>query len=249
METSIIDEKHLELFHHMIEEEVTINDMSFIQSVLKPRHRDILIKWVCETHLMLKCDHELLFIIVNIIDRMLGLKEVSKKKLHLVGIASFLIASKFYSVIAVPLNDLQICSDYNYSDEDIKRVEKIILKAIDFKLNIPTSITFLDIYYLSVDSKEERELSRYIAGVSLLSYSMIKFSSFQIAVASIYLSQEMTNDHTQNDHFECSPMLLEYINKVDTPMDVYKECIIQLNKLLHEKLKEESCELYNKYSK
>lgn len=56
--------------------------------------RAILIDWLVEVHLKFKLMPETLYLTVNLIDRYLAKKQVTRKNLQLVGVTAMLIASK-----------------------------------------------------------------------------------------------------------------------------------------------------------
>lgn len=64
---------------------------------------------------------------MNIFDRFLEKNHIPRKKLQLVGVASFLIASKFEDIYPPEIDHLQYLCENIYSNEAIIRQEGEIL--------------------------------------------------------------------------------------------------------------------------
>lgn len=65
------------------------------QPHINERMRSILVDWLVEVHLKFKLVPETLYLTINLIDRYLERKEVSRPKLQLIGVSCLLIASKY----------------------------------------------------------------------------------------------------------------------------------------------------------
>lgn len=61
-------------------------------------YRCVLIDWIINIHMKFRLLPETLFITVNIIDRYLSHKFVSKEELQLLGIAAMLISTKYEEI-------------------------------------------------------------------------------------------------------------------------------------------------------
>ena len=68
---------------------------------------------------------------------------MSRKKLQLVGVTAMLIASKYEEMYAPEIGDFVYITDNAYSKENIREMERIILKALDFSLGKPLPLHFL----------------------------------------------------------------------------------------------------------
>ena len=234
-----------DIFSFLKEKELAVqippNYMSAFQTSLEPRHREILINWISEVYFQLKLLSETLFLTVDIVDRLLSCRTVTKRKLHLVGLGALMIASKFEETYAPPLSDLRICSENSYSEDEMLRVERVILNALDFNLCIPSPLIFLRRYSKAAQSDSTTHtLSKYICEISVTSYDMIEFLPSHIAVASIFLARKMRGitpewDATMLHHAQVAPA------------DVFP-CAVKLNNLLFN-ITQKSCHaIYRKYS-
>jgi hypothetical protein len=89
------------------------------QPHINERMRSILVDWLVEVHLKFKLVPETLYLTVNIIDRYLERKEVSRPKLQLIGVTSLLIASKYEEIYPPELRDLVYICDRAYTKQEV----------------------------------------------------------------------------------------------------------------------------------
>jgi len=72
----------------------------FKQPDINVKMRGILVDWLIEVHRKFELMPETLYLTINIVDRFLSEKAVSRRELQLVGISSMLIASKYEEIWA-----------------------------------------------------------------------------------------------------------------------------------------------------
>ena len=77
-----------------------VGDYLESQPDLNSNMRSILINWLIEVHRKFELMPETFYLTVNIIDRYLSMRIVSRRELQLVGISSMVIASKYEEVWA-----------------------------------------------------------------------------------------------------------------------------------------------------
>jgi G2/mitotic-specific cyclin-B, other len=87
---------------------------------INERMRAILVDWLVEVHLKFKLVPETLYLTINLIDRYLERKEVSRPKLQLVGVTCLLIASKYEEIYPPELRDLVYICDRAYAKPDVR---------------------------------------------------------------------------------------------------------------------------------
>jgi len=155
--------------------------------------RSILVDWLIEVHRMFKLLPETLFLAVNIIDRYLQLREVTREKLQLVGITSMLIASKYEEIFAPECNDFVYISDGAYTKEQILTMEQNILNVLSFNLTHPSPLHFLRRYSKAAGSDYTiHTLCKYLIEVMLIDVKLLKFTSSQVAAGSVLIARAMT---------------------------------------------------------
>jgi cyclin B len=89
------------------------------QPHINDRMRSILVDWLVEVHLKFKLVPETLYLTINLIDRYLAEREVSRPKLQLVGVTALLIASKYEEIYPPELRDLVYICDRAYSRNEV----------------------------------------------------------------------------------------------------------------------------------
>jgi Cyclin, N-terminal domain len=90
------------------------------QTHINERMRSILVDWLVEVHLKFKLVPETLYLTINLIDRYLTKKVVTRPKLQLVGVTSLLIASKYEEIYPPELRDLVYICDRAYSRNEVR---------------------------------------------------------------------------------------------------------------------------------
>jgi len=186
-----------DIYEHLFEKEKTDRlSPNFLtnQTEITDRMRSILVDWLIEVHRMFKLMPETLFLAINIIDRFLTLRVISRDKLQLVGITSMLIASKYEEIYAPCCGDFVYISDGAYSKEQILLMEQQILNTLQFNLLHPSPLHFLRRFSKAAGSDYTiHTLCKYLIELMLLDVRFIKYTSSQIAAASVYVARMMTD--------------------------------------------------------
>lgn len=116
------------------------------QPHINERMRSILVDWLVEVHLKFKLVPETLYLTINVIDRYLERKEVSRPKLQLVGVTSLLIASKYEEIYAPELRDLVYICDRAYSRTEVGDEQCHYVSS--FASSLPTKIVIVSSFAL-----------------------------------------------------------------------------------------------------
>jgi Cyclin, N-terminal domain/Cyclin, C-terminal domain len=159
--------------------------------IVSPKMRSILNDWLVEVHLRYRQQPETLFLCINLIDRYLTNTSIPRQKLQLLGVASLLIASKYYEAFRheVTINDMVYICDKTYTVQEVLQMEASILSVVSFRLSGPTIFTFLSKLLKVVEaSKFATQLSTYLAECCLIEYEMLKYPASQIAAACCLLA-------------------------------------------------------------
>ncbi|KAB2620285.1 G2/mitotic-specific cyclin S13-7-like [Pyrus ussuriensis x Pyrus communis] len=133
-------------FYKLTEDDSRVHDYMDSQPDINTRMRSILIDWLIDVHRKFELMPETFYLTVNILDRYLSKKIISRRELQLVGISSMVIASKYEEIWAPQVNDFVCLSDYAYSADQILRMEKAILGKLEWYLTVPTPYVFLSRY-------------------------------------------------------------------------------------------------------
>lgn len=127
----------------MVQNESRVFDYIDLQPEINERMRAILIDWLIEVHNKFELMPETLYLTVNIVDRYLATKTVTRKELQLVGISAMLMASKYEEIWAPEVNDFVCISDRAYTHQQVLVMEKKILGQLEWNLTVPTPYVFL----------------------------------------------------------------------------------------------------------
>jgi len=164
--------------------------------------RSILVDWLVEVSEEYKLNMETLYLAVNYTDRFLSQMSVLRGKLQLVGTASMYIASKYEEITPPDISEFVYITDDTYTKKQVLRMEHLLLKVLDFRMNAPTVNWFL-LYFLrfikqstnySTSSNSQlfqriEYLSRYLAELTLIdSDTFLSYLPSQIAASAIYLA-------------------------------------------------------------
>ena len=164
------------------------------QQDINEKMRSILIDWLVDVHLKFKLVPETLYLTVNLIDRFLMVKSVSRKHLQLVGVTAMLVASKYEEIWAPEVRDFVYISDRAYNRDQILNMEKIMLNSLKFNLTVPTHYHFLH-RFLKVaglaGNEEAVNYASYLVELALPEYSMLRFRYSQVAAAAVYATMSM----------------------------------------------------------
>eukprot|EP01080_Neovahlkampfia_damariscottae_P004426 gene4426-7801_t len=166
------------------------NDITFTM-------RGVLIDWMVDVTIKFDLSNETLYLCVNLLDRFLSTKGVSRSKLQLVGITCLWIASKYEEIYCPEVVDfVEICANA-YSKDELFRMERLILTTLNFNLTIASPVTFLT-RYAKVTNMDDTQIfaSHFISELALLEPKMMDFKPSIIACSSIYLARKKLNPDT-----------------------------------------------------
>jgi len=188
-------EKEIESFMRSIESKYMSKANYMIkQPDINEKMRAILIDWMVEVHLKFKLGENTLFSSVNIADRFLESQIVSRQKLQLVGVTAMFIASKYEEIYPPEIKDFVYICDNAYTKEEIISMEQIILKVLNFTLNLPSSYRFLQYFSRKLNpGSKTYNMSLYLIELSLIEYKFLKHRPSLCAAAALYLSNRLIN--------------------------------------------------------
>lgn len=203
------------------------------QPHINERMRSILVDWLVEVHLKFKLVPETLYLTINLIDRYLERKEVSRPKLQLIGVTSLLIASKYEEIYPPELRDLVYICDRAYTRSEVSlhfcltlfvvvtnlltaysppsqtkqiiEMEENVLKTLEYQITIPSAHAFL-VRYLKAAHADKRivQISCYVLDGTLQSYNLLHYLPSQLAAAAVFIARRTVGRNSW------SPTLLKY---------------------------------------
>ncbi|XP_067879814.1 G2/mitotic-specific cyclin-B3-like isoform X2 [Heterodontus francisci] len=147
-----------DIFNYMTQREKQFALPSYIhrQPEINVQMRAILIDWMVEVQECYDLNLETLYLAVKMVDCFLSKQLCRRDALQLVGATSLLIAAKFEEFCPLYVDDfLYICDD-SYKRAEMLRMERTILQALDFDINVPTAYSFLRHYAKDYSYVEDR---------------------------------------------------------------------------------------------
>lgn len=153
-------------------------------------HRGILIDWLLQVHAKFGLMAESLFLTVNVLDRFLGLRTIAITKLQLVGLAAFLVATKFEETYAPSVKEIAYLADNQYTIEEILKAEKYILKMLEWDLKAPGPMGWLR-RASKADGCEvqARTIAKYLLEVGCLERKLIGVVPSKVSAAAMWLAR------------------------------------------------------------
>ena len=114
------------------------------QPNVTPIMRSILSDWMMEVCAEFTLKRETFYLALNYADRALGsLPKIKKEEFQLVGLASMVLAAKTEEIYTPKLEDWAKSADDGYSLQEIKWMERSLLRSLNWQLFPVTSCTWL----------------------------------------------------------------------------------------------------------
>jgi G2/mitotic-specific cyclin 2 len=159
---------------------------------LQWRMRGILVDWLIEVHAKFRLLPETLFLGVNLVDRFLTARTVTVERLQLIGITALLIASKYEEVMAPSIEAFIYIADGGYTEEEILKAERYLLKVVNFDLSYPNPMNFLRRISKADDYDiHTRTIAKYLIEISLVDDRFLRYTPSLVAAAGMFLSRQM----------------------------------------------------------
>ncbi|KHG18821.1 Putative cyclin-B3-1 -like protein [Gossypium arboreum] len=161
-----------------------------IQKDITPHMRGILINWLIEVHLKFDLMQETLYLMVTLLDRYLSEVQIKKNEMQLVGLTTLLLASKYEDFWHPRVKDLISISAEAYTTEQMLKMEKLVLKELKFRLNVPTPYVFMLRFIKASQSDNKLEhLAFYLIELCLVEYEALKFKPSLLCASAIYVAR------------------------------------------------------------
>lgn len=191
------------------------------QQEITGRMRSILVDWLVEVHAAFKLQKVVLFSAVNLVDRYLMAKTVTKQRLQLVGVTALLIAAKFEDTQPPRIS---ACTDITagaYNTAEIREMETRLLEVLGFRLECPSAGHLLPYFQVvnrlrlrldfdpsAVDTSEllkvawfwpsrsedetREEMQWYLLTLALMEMGMLRYAPSRLAAAALLLGNRLS---------------------------------------------------------
>ena len=181
----MVAELATEIYQNMRRDERLLKvDADYLTKVQAPTEvkdtsRAFLIEWIIDVHRKFRLKPETLYVTVFIIDRFLSIERIKKSELHILGVTSLLISTKYEEIYPPVLKDLLTVSENKFTKVEVLKMEQQILVALQFDLVYPSSYRFLERFrkLSTIAEKEEKVFffAQYLQEIALLDASLLKY--------------------------------------------------------------------------
>ncbi|CAN6340109.1 unnamed protein product [Urochloa humidicola] len=171
------------------------NFVETIQTDMSTTMRAMLIDWLVEVTEGYRLVPETLYLTVNYIDRYLSVKDISRNRLQLLGVACLLIAAKYEEICPVQVEELCYVTDNSYTKEEVLQMEASVLNYLKFEMTVATPKCFLRRFVHAAQVFDKGStlhlefLANYICELSLLEYSLLCYLPSLVAASSVFLAR------------------------------------------------------------
>ena len=168
------------------------------QNDINDKMRSIIVDWIIEVTFKFKLRQETLYLSINLIDRFLEKKRISREILQLVAVSCLSLAAKYEEIYPPEIRDYSYITDKTYTKNQILKMEYDVLAVLDFDLLHVSPYDFLTrLFQISENSKKLFYLAEYLIEITLLEYKMIIYSSLVKASCSIYIARKILKENDE----------------------------------------------------
>ncbi|PKA45612.1 Putative cyclin-B3-1 [Apostasia shenzhenica] len=161
-----------------------------MQSEISPKMRDILVNWLIEVHHKYQLMEESLFLMVELLDRLLSVVNVQKKELQLYGLTCLLLASKYEDHWHPKVVELLSLSVDQYTRNEILAMEWFVLKKLQFHLNVPTPYVFMLRFLKAAEpDKKLEDLAFYLVELCIGENEYLKYKPSLFCASAIFVAR------------------------------------------------------------
>ncbi|KAL1349604.1 hypothetical protein HN51_026117 [Arachis hypogaea] len=161
-----------------------------IQTEITPYMRGILINWLIEVHMKFDLMPETLYLTVTLLDQYLSMVKIEKTDMQLVGLTALLLASKYEDFWHPRVKDLISISAESYTRDQMLGMEKLILRKLKFRLNVPTPYVFLVRFLKAAQSDSKLEhMAFFLIDLCLVEYEAIAFKPSLLCASALYVAR------------------------------------------------------------
>ncbi|CAG5096640.1 Oidioi.mRNA.OKI2018_I69.XSR.g14714.t1.cds [Oikopleura dioica] len=166
-----------------------------------PRMRSVLIDWLMEVSEVYRLHRETVYNAVTYVDRYLARQThpVRKNELQLIGVSALFFSAKLEEIYPPKLVDFAYVTDSACTEVEMREMELIMLKKLQWELSTPTAISWLNLYLQVAQlpmNNDHFHLPQYpqetfvqiaqLIDLCLLDIQSLKFLPSQLAAACLY---------------------------------------------------------------
>jgi len=198
------DPQHVAEFTHDIMEHFQRVELKYMpssdymdkQSEINTTHRAIVVDWLSQIHYQWKMLPDTIYLCVNIMDRFLSIKAVSRDRFQLLAVTCLLIACKYEEICCPPIKALVDAAGSQFTVDDVIRMERVVLSNLDFNITVATLYPFLKRFLKCGRCEDNLNViwtTQYICEMSLSEYQALEYTPSMMACSAIYLANRLNN--------------------------------------------------------
>ena len=198
---ALVDDYGDDIFRYLIKsEKVNIcdyanKDLFALQDkkYFNEKNRSIIFNWLVKNNFKWKLKDDTIFMAMNLMDRYISKYPTKNSEFQLIGISSYLIASKYEDIYPPYLDDLSQICNYIYSNDDIIKKEYDILSGLNFDILYNSSYKYLTFLH-SVTDKENMKLlylAQFILELTLENLEILEHSQCLRAISALFLAKKI----------------------------------------------------------
>lgn len=159
------------------------------QDDINAKMRAILVDWLVEVHMKFRLVPETLYLCVQIIDRYCALADVARSRLQLVGVTALFLACKHEEIYPPEVRDCVYITDRAYDRQQVLDMEQTLLRALDWKISLPTAYPFLDRFLdLAKASEMTRHAASYYLERTLQEHDLLEYRPSLVCASAVILA-------------------------------------------------------------
>ena len=198
------------------------------------KNRSIIFNWLVKNNFKWKLKDDTIFMAMNLMDRYISKYPTKNSEFQLIGISSYLIASKYEDIYPPYLDELSQICNYIYSNDDIIKKEYEILSGLNFDILYNSSYKYLTFLH-SVTDKENMKLlylAQFILELTLENLEILEHSQCLRAISALFLAKKILQIKKSWNNLK-----LYYKYDESEIKKVQKKMIGLLNKVIKSKIK------------
>lgn len=180
-----------DMFQYFYVAETTANPGPYMhrQEDINSTMRAILVDWLVDVHMKFRFVPETLYLCVQIVDRYCSKVGVAKSELQLVGVTALLLACKHEEIYPPKVRECVFVTDGAYDRQEVLGMEQTLLRALDWRISLPTAYPFLDRFLsLAKASPMTRHAAAYYLERTLLEHELLKYRPSLVCAAVVILA-------------------------------------------------------------
>jgi len=160
-----------------------------VDSLLTPDAREKVVDFMAEVCEEFALQTQTTGLAVTYFDRCMSAPVVADCPVELVGLVCILIASKFVETKVPAVNELCLISQNEYSRQEVKDTEIMLLHRLEWELHATTPHSFLEQLAVVFDVTDSpRKRAEFFVDMSYYEYAALEFAPITVAASALLLS-------------------------------------------------------------